>query len=209
MVNASTTVAALFVDEGGVYDGLPDVEVWGITRDARLYSGPHPVVAHPPCERWGRYAGGSPRWGRRFTPGDDGGCFASALESVLRWGGILEHPAQSRAFRAHGLASPERGGYWWPARDDSAPLWVAWTHQGSFGHRAVKPTWLLATGRRPDPLPWDLGGPRPRGVRADGRLQAARGDVENLSKRQRRATPPAFRDLLLAIARDPARRAGR
>lgn len=37
-------IAALFVATGGCYFGLPDVDPWDVTRDARLYSGPHPVV---------------------------------------------------------------------------------------------------------------------------------------------------------------------
>ena len=41
-------VAALYVQPGGVYYGLPDVEPWGLPeRDAREYAGPWPVVA--PC----------------------------------------------------------------------------------------------------------------------------------------------------------------
>jgi len=48
-----TQIAALFIDERGPYVGLPNVDAWGKTRDARLYRGPWPVVAHPPCERWG------------------------------------------------------------------------------------------------------------------------------------------------------------
>ena len=82
-------IAALYVETSGVYSGLPDVDVWGIERDARLYAGPHPVVAHPPCERWGRYATGGPRadpskpgFQPRKEVGDDGGCFAAALASV-------------------------------------------------------------------------------------------------------------------------------
>lgn len=47
------TVAALYVETGGCYFGLEDVDPWDIHRDARLYPGPWPVVAHPPCERWG------------------------------------------------------------------------------------------------------------------------------------------------------------
>lgn len=34
------TVAALFVETGGCYFGLPDVDPWDEARDARLYAGP-------------------------------------------------------------------------------------------------------------------------------------------------------------------------
>lgn len=79
-------IAALFVATGGCYFGLPDVDPWDAKRDARLYAGPWPVVAHPPCARWCRLAGlVEARWG--YKRGDDGGCFASALASVRKWGG--------------------------------------------------------------------------------------------------------------------------
>lgn len=54
LVQASDAVivAALFVETGGAYFGLDDVDPWDITRDARQYAGPHPVVAHPPCSTW-------------------------------------------------------------------------------------------------------------------------------------------------------------
>ena len=47
------TIAAIYVQTGGSYYGLDDVDCWDEERDARLYPGPHPVVAHPPCQRWG------------------------------------------------------------------------------------------------------------------------------------------------------------
>jgi hypothetical protein len=40
------TVAALFVAAGGCYFGLPDVDPWDVTRDARLYAG---RVSGCPC----------------------------------------------------------------------------------------------------------------------------------------------------------------
>jgi hypothetical protein len=88
-------IAALFVATGGAYFGLPGVIPWDEERDARGYLGPYPVVAHPPCERWGRYWGVGPML--HGTPsqkelGDDGGCFASAISSVRAFGGVLEHP---------------------------------------------------------------------------------------------------------------------
>ncbi len=43
-------IAALFVRDDGPYVGREDVDPWHLPRDAREYAGPHPVVAHPPCE---------------------------------------------------------------------------------------------------------------------------------------------------------------
>lgn len=101
------TVAALYVAKGGCYYGLPDVDPWGLPeRDAREYAGPWPVVAHPPCARWGRYWHGGPSAKVRMVKGDDGGCFAAALASVRRHGGVLEHPESSHAWRGHGLLPP-------------------------------------------------------------------------------------------------------
>jgi hypothetical protein len=137
-------VAALFVATDGCYFGLPDVDPWDVTRDARLYPGPHPVVAHPPCERWGRYWHGGPSARMRKTKGDDGGCFASALESVRRWGGVLEHPEASAAWLAFGLVAPRRFVGWEAAGDFRG--WTCCIEQGHYGHRARKATWLYASG---------------------------------------------------------------
>jgi hypothetical protein len=80
-----TMIAALFVEKNGPYAGLEGVDVWDESRDARLYAGPFPVVAHPPCQRWGQLANlVEARYG--YPVGDDGGCFAAALASVRKWG---------------------------------------------------------------------------------------------------------------------------
>src|SRR3990167_6956528 len=104
-----TMIAALYVAPGGVYYGLDDVDPWPESRDARTYVGPWPVVAHPPCARWGRYWFGGPSCRERKVKGDDGGCFAAALEAVRAYGGVLEHPEVSAAFATFGLRRPDRG----------------------------------------------------------------------------------------------------
>jgi hypothetical protein len=187
-------IAALFVQKGGVYYGLPDVDPWSEERDARLYAGPWPVVAHPPCARWSRLS--------RLTEvlhglrvGDDGGCFASALASVRRWGGVLEHPAYSRAWKAHGLPWPPPTGQW---QCDHGGGWCAQVEQSWYGHRAPKPTWLYAVRAADLPLLPSGHGPATSTVTTSRRRA---GGVELSSHRLRAATPPAFRDLLLSIAR--------
>src|SRR3954471_9253930 len=98
-------IAALFVAPDGCYTGLPDVDPWDEQRDARLYAGPHPVVAHPPCARWSRVAGFTEaRFG--LKRGEDAGCFKSALQSVRTYGGVLEHPAHSDAWKVFHLPKP-------------------------------------------------------------------------------------------------------
>ncbi len=86
------TIAALFVETNGVYWNLENVDPWDESRDARKYAGPWPVVAHPPCSAWCQLAPmNEKRYGHKV--GDDGMCFASALESVRRWGGYSGAPS--------------------------------------------------------------------------------------------------------------------
>lgn len=197
-------VAALYVQRRGVYVGLAGVDPWPEERDARTYAGPHPVVAHPPCARWGRYWSGGPSHAGRFQKGDDGGCFSAALEAVRRWGGVLEHPADSSAWLAHGLIGPPRSGGWVTAGD-----WLGWTccvEQGHYGHPSRKPTWLYVVGCDLPSLPWGRSG---AGARLDlsartteeRRRLVRSGVVPLLCARKRSATPGAFASLLLSIAR--------
>lgn len=149
-------VSVLFVSAAGLYPFMVE-DWWDESRDARNYDGPLPVVAHPPCQLWvnfaalnySRYGGGHNR------PGNDGGCFASALASVRRWGGVLEHPAESKAWPAHGLTPPGKEPGW---KQTALCEWVCEVWQNAYGHAARKRTWLLYCGVVP-PLEakWDRG----------------------------------------------------
>jgi len=198
-------IAALFVATGGCYFGLPDVDPWDEARDARLYAGPWPVVAHPPCSRWCRLAGlVEARWGHRR--GEDGGCFASALASVRQFGGVLEHPAYSDAWGAFGLAAPPRTGGWVCA--DFEGGWTCHVEQGRYGHVAKKATWLYAKGGELPSLLWGHD-PDQRSkalVSWCGNHTKAHDKRPRVGKAAASATPPAFRDLLLSIARTAGER---
>lgn len=192
-------IAALFVKRGGAYYGLDGVDPWDEQRDARLYPGPHPVVAHPPCSRWCRLAGlVEARWGHK--KGDDGGCFASALESVRRWGGVLEHPAYSAAWPAHGLARPHRAGGW---QRLSCGGWTCQVEQGRYGHPAKKATWLYAYGVELPELRWGFDRDNASGALVSwcgNRVKS--GEVRpRVGKDRASATPTEFRDTLIAMAR--------
>ena len=107
-------IAALFVETGGRYFDLDGIDPWDEVRDARKYAGPYPVIAHPPCQRWGKMWMGSPshvaKTGIRKIKGDDGGCFRWALHSVRKYGGVIEHPWQSHAWPHFGLTVPPKKG---------------------------------------------------------------------------------------------------
>lgn len=206
-------IAALFVDAKGCYAGLPDVDIWDETRDARKYPGPHPVVAHPPCQAFCRLAGlVEARWGHKR--GEDGGCFASALASVRQWGGVLEHPAYSDAWTIYGLPIPSWVGW----QRGVGGGWSCHIEQGRYGHPAKKATWLysygvdelpsLDWGREPDNdssslVSWCANRTKRiyasinHGESRPGRKQFR----QRVGKRAASATPIAFRDILLSIAR--------
>lgn len=193
-------IAALYVAADGAYSGLPGVDPWPEDRDARKYAGPWPVVAHPPCARWCRLAGlVEARWGHKR--GQDDGCFAAALDAVRTWGGVLEHPAYSDAWPAFMLPHPPRHGGW--VRGFCGG-WACHVEQQRYGHPAKKATWLYAFGVKELPsLLW--------GHVADQKAQApvswcgnrvASGEVrERIGKKRAQATPPQFRDALMAMAR--------
>ncbi len=195
---APPTVAALYVDPKGVYAGLPDVDCWGEERDARLYAGPYPVVAHPPCSSWCQLASvNEARWGRPI--GDDGGTFAAALSAVRTYGGVLEHPAYTLAWARHGLPRPSRG-MWSRSFEDEG--YVTEVSQSSYGCPARKRTWLYLVGN-PLALDWsDTPGTHVVGAGIHSGQAAGRPRLDGAAAS---STPTEFRDVLLAMARSSQR----
>jgi len=199
-------IAALYVQKGGCYYGLPNVDPWDEERDARLYAGPHPVIAHPPCNlwvnmaavNWKRYGRQKPAW---YSGGTDGGCFKAALKSLYKFGGVLEHPAFSHAWDVYPVIKPDGIGW---TRDPLLPnVYVCEVWQSVYGHRARKRTWVLYCGKKPPPeLNWE----RKPGVSQIGWCNHIRPTKKpSLSKKESQSTPIEFRDLLLRIARSARR----
>lgn len=211
-------IAALYVETNGAYFGLDGVDPWDEARDARNYAGPWPVVAHPPCQRWGKLWAGQPlaikRTGIRKIKGDDGGCFAAALDAVRRFGGVIEHPEQSHAWDHFSLNKPSRHGGWRAADYLGAGRygWTCCVEQGRYGHHARKPTWLYAVGVDLPELQWGRSEMKldPDVVARIGIARAKRrGEVAakggGTDSTPRISTPPAFRQLLIDMARSAHR----
>lgn len=200
-------IAALYVETDGAYFGLPGVvDPWDEQRDARTYIGPWPVVAHPPCQRWGRFWHGSTRKPHQYKLGDDNGCFAHALSAVRRFGGVLEHPADSRAWSHFGLTKPERHMGW--QRADMHDGWSCYVEQGHYGHASRKPTWLYAHRTERPHLQFGPASQRlPQWmIERYGYEKARRIGVVAMiggkdKTRIRNATPEPFRELLISLAR--------
>jgi hypothetical protein len=212
------TIAALFVETNGCYFGLPGVEPWHgedaadgstiIHRDAREYDGPWPVISHTSCKRWGRFFHGSTRKPHQFELGDDGGAFMASVIAVHLWGGVIEHPAESRAWDFFGLPIPVKGAGWSePDRYGGRSCYVEQVH---YGHPARKATYLYAIGIAFEDfeLVWD----RTRAVVPQwmidryGEAKARKIGVVAMmggkdKVRNRNATPARFRDVLIAMAR--------
>jgi hypothetical protein len=195
MLWPATVIAALFVERDGIYWDIPDIDPWDEQRDARLYPGPHPVVAHPPCGRWCQLASvNEARGGAKI--GDDGGCFESALNSVRSYGGVLEHPAYSLAWPQYNLPRPVRG-YW--SSDLTGEGWVTEVSQAAYGHPARKRTWLYANAPQLPSLDWsDPAGELVVGAGIHVGQAAGRGRIDGAAAS---ATPEPFRDVLIEIAR--------
>lgn len=164
-----TDVSVLYVDPRGVYPKLV-ADWWDEARDARNYRGPNPVVAHPPCGPWGAW--------KHLCTKQDPDAFVIALAKVNRYGGVLEHPANSRAFAYYGV-NP-----------------VIELDQCDFGFPARKRTWLYMrpADLTPGPMP-----PAREPTRTLVNRKYSPG-LPGLHSRDRSRTPLAFAQWLLDLA---------
>lgn len=179
------TVAVLFARSDSNYKTLPDVDVYDAERDARIYDGPWPVVAHPPCRAWGRLrALANPRPDERNL-----GRLAVAL--VREFGGVLEHPAGSTLWKSQRLPPPGQ-------RDQ----WGGWTlaaPQFWWGHKAEKATWFYVVGCEPSDIPAP---PMALGEATHVIQSCKRFDYRpHVTKAEREHTPPALCEWLVELAR--------
>jgi hypothetical protein len=127
-------VACLYVRRHTPYRRLPICDCWDVTRDARLYAGTLPVIAHPPCATWGRCK----NWAKQ----DTSDCGLHAVATVRLLGGVVEQPADSSLWKATGA----RDGDLWGGRMYRVLQW-------HWGHRALKATDLYAV-RLGEPPPY-------------------------------------------------------
>ena len=202
LARLTVMIAALFVDRRGPYWNRNDIDAWDEERDARKYAGPHPVVAHPPCflwvnlaaVNWKRYQRERPAW---YPGGTDGGCFFRALLSVRSYGGVLEHPASSHAWKHFELVRPTARG--WNGgnivNSNGMREWTCEVWQSAYGHQARKRTWLLYVGAtHPPELDWS----REPGTHQVGWFDR---NKPTLSKLEAIKSPPAFAELLITLAK--------
>lgn len=132
-------VVVLFARPDSVYKSMTGVDVWDEARDARRWPGGAPVVAHPPCRGWGRLF-----YFAKPAPGElDLGPFA--VDQVRRFGGVLEHPKDSKLWDAAGIPRP--------GQIDEFGGWTLPISQHWWGHRAEKMTWLYIVGCAPRDIP--------------------------------------------------------
>jgi hypothetical protein len=190
-------IAALYVNTGGCYFGLPDVDPWDAVRDARNYHGRYPVVAHPPCRLWGAMSHLS------TAPESEKDLAIHAVACVRICGGALEHPAFSKLWKACNMPRPGEG-------RDRFGGWTMPIDQNWVGHRARKPTWIYIVGVEPNDLPViPLSiGPSTHLITNSGRRSGGgrlkKGEPgwrPEVTRPERAATPIPFRDWLIAVAR--------
>ena len=137
------------------------------------------------------------RWGGSHNrPGNDGGCFAHALETVRKFGGVLEHPKSSHAWDTFNLCKPTKLG--WNRVTEFE--WVCEVWQSAYGHPATKKTWLLYVGKsQPKEMRW---------AREKGQYQIGFPDQRGKSKnkpnlfgKKASETPVEFRDELIKLVK--------
>ena len=97
-------VTALFVRADSIYKTMQGVDAWDEERDARRWPGGGPAVAHPPCRLWAKLR----QFAKASDPVAERQLAVEAVQSVRKWGGVIEHPAESTLWAHCGLPTPGR-----------------------------------------------------------------------------------------------------
>lgn len=176
---------------------MSNVDCYDETLDARLYDGPHAIVAHPPCGPWGNL--------RHLSHGVGKDCGPIAVAQVRKFGGVLEQPSGSKLWA--NCEIPEPG----EPRDVHRGFSLL-VEQCAWGHVARKRTWLYFVGVDRElvqstlriggtPTHWVSGGRNP--MRKNGKTGGGcvPPGIKVCSAQQRRRTPVAFAEWLVMLAR--------
>src|SRR6185436_5854953 len=130
-------------------------------------------------------------WGRMrgLCRYQDPSCGPAAVEAVRTFGGVLEHPADSRLFAATGMPRPGEHSDKWGG-------FTIYVEQVSWGHVCRKPTWLYMVG-----ISWWGLRQRTGGVPTHRITSGPRGpSLPSASRRAARLSPPAFARWLVEAA---------
>ena len=169
---AVSTVAALFVRKTTHYAEL-GCDCYDAERNALTWSGGCPGIFHPPCRSWANLAHfAKPREGERELA-------LWAMAKVREFGGVLEHPFNSKLWREAGCLSPG-------VRDQHGGILVP-VLQSWWGHRAAKKSCIYVVGPLPE-IPYLADAPTAT-------------TVERMGRAERERTPPALASWLVEVAR--------
>lgn len=163
--------AALFVRKDTHYAAL-GCDCFDFERDAKTWQGGTPCIAHPPCRSWSRLSHlAKPLPGERELA-------IWAMAMVRQFGGVLEHPLDSRLWAHSSCRS-------YGVRDNHGGVLVP-VLQSWWGHRAPKRTGLYIVGPVPElPFSDDL----------------ASGRIENMNVAERERTPFELARWLVDVAK--------
>lgn len=167
-------VSALFTRKNSIYKKL-GIDAWDIDRDAKQWPGGNAIIAHPPCRAWGDLrALAKPREGEKELA-------IWAVHQIQFWGGVLEHPANSRLWPDLNLPLRENR--------DQYGGWTLCIDQFWFGHKARKRSNLYIVGIEPKDIPaYSI------------RYENVTTTVERLSRQAREATPEPMAKWLIELA---------
>ena len=98
------TIAILFARHDSHYKTMQECDVWDEARDARGWPGGTALVAHPPCRLWAKLR----KFAKSNNPQMERQLAIDAVAHVRRFGGVLEHPAESTLWAHIGLPRPGR-----------------------------------------------------------------------------------------------------